>query len=68
MIISQGKKPLDKLTRRECLGNFCTLSEPDCRGCKIDEALDELVIISPSCKKLSLQPKTGKIGTPAPQH
>jgi len=29
-------------TRKRCLGNWCTLEDPDCERCGIDEALDEL--------------------------
>ncbi len=26
----------------QCLGNFCTLINPDCEKCQIDELLDEI--------------------------
>ncbi len=28
--------------KKQCYGNFCTLENPDCERCKIDDALDLL--------------------------
>lgn len=28
--------------KKQCYGNFCTLKNPDCENCGIDDALDEL--------------------------
>lgn len=30
--------------KKECIGNYCKLENPDCKGCGIDDALDELVM------------------------
>jgi hypothetical protein len=35
-------KEMNNPNINQCFGNFCTLSNPDCRYCAIDEALDEL--------------------------
>lgn len=35
-------KQLDYPNKKQCLGNFCTLHDPDCERCRIDEALDKL--------------------------
>jgi len=29
-------------TKKQCFGNFCTIENPDCENCGIDEALDIL--------------------------
>lgn len=29
-------------TKRQCLGNFCTIENPNCEQCGIDEAMDIL--------------------------